>query len=106
MLKRVPCFILGWSAFNKFRPALRRPTIQAKPKLNKPFIPSGATIVSTKTITKEERENEQSAPVHNASNMNKSVSEQPKDNIDLGAIPFLTTSDDVNGFRATQKSKV
>ena len=83
---------------------MRRPTIQAKPKLNKPFIPAGATVVSTKTVTKEEREIQQSAPIPDHSK--QAVPEQQHDNIDLGAIPFLTTADDVNGFRAMQKSKV
>jgi hypothetical protein len=93
----------GWSAFNKFRPVLRRPTIQAKPKLNKPFIPTGATIVSTKTITKEERESELQQANQRAA---QETSAKPtNDNIDLGAIPLLTSADDVNGFRATQKSK-
>ncbi|GAN09120.1 conserved hypothetical protein [Mucor ambiguus] len=93
----------GWSAINTFRPVLRRPTIQAKPKLNKPFIPAGATIVSTKTITKEDREKE----LQMESQAKKaSLDEQQKknDTIDLGAIPLLTTADDVNGFRATQKT--
>lgn len=81
---------------------IRRPTIQAKPKLNKPFIPSGATVVSTKTITREEKAIEQSA--HDTALATKTT--ETKDNIDLGAIPFLTTADDVNGFRANQKSKV
>ncbi|KAK4519260.1 uncharacterized protein ATC70_009492 [Mucor velutinosus] len=93
----------GWSAINTFRPVLRRPTIQAKPKLNKPFIPAGATIVSTKTITKEDREKE----LQMESEAKKaSLEEQQKknDNIDLGVIPLLTTADDVNGFRATQKA--
>lgn len=93
---------LGWSAINTFRPVLRRPTIQAKPKLNKPFIPAGATIVSTKTITKEDREKELQMEFEAKK---ASLEEQKKnDNIDLGAIPLLTTADDVNGFRATQKA--
>lgn len=95
---------LGWSAINTFRPVLRRPTIQAKPKLNKPFIPAGATIVSTKTITKEDKEKE----LQIESEARKVSTEEQKknvpDNIDIGAIPLLTTADDVNGFRATQKS--
>lgn len=95
-------FFLGWSAFNKFRPVIRRPTIQAKPKLNKPFIPAGATIVSTKTITREEKDNAQS--VHESTL--PTIKPELKDNLDLGAIPFLSTADDVNGFRANQKSKV
>jgi splicing factor 45 len=95
----------GWSAFNKFKHALRRPTIQAKPKLNKPFIPTGATIVSTKTITKEERESElQQVKAAEVASV-KPITTTTKDNIDLGAIPLLTSADDVNGFRATQKSK-
>ncbi|OBZ91163.1 Splicing factor 45 [Choanephora cucurbitarum] len=85
----------GWSAINKFRPVLRRPTIQAKPKLNKPFIPTGATIVSTKTITKEEREIEKT-PVE-IENSQKTNSIQ----VDLGSIPLFTSADDVNGFRNT-----
>ncbi|CAO3618817.1 unnamed protein product [Mucor hiemalis] len=96
----------GWSAYNKFRPVMRRPTIQAKPKLNKPFIPAGATIVSTKTITKEERENQQLAAAEEIKQKKLASETQAKaDNIDLGAIPFLTSADDVNGFRSIQKSK-
>jgi splicing factor 45 len=106
---------IGWSAFNKFRPVIRRPTIQAKAKLNKPFIPAGATIVETKTITKEEREIEQqkreqqaaqAAAAAAAAKATSDPTQKATDNIDLGAIPFLTTADDVNGFRANQKSKV
>lgn len=86
---------------------MRRPTIQAKPKLNKPFIPAGATIVSTKTITKEERENQQLAAAEEINQKKLATEAQAKaDNIDLGAIPFLTSADDVNGFRSIQKSKV
>ncbi|KAI8644439.1 hypothetical protein BD408DRAFT_430607 [Parasitella parasitica] len=93
----------GWSAINTFRPVLRRPTIQAKPKLNRPFIPAGATLVSTKTITKEDREKERL--VESEAIKASSADEHKKnDNIDLGAIPLLTTADDVNGFRATQKA--
>ncbi|KAI7904650.1 uncharacterized protein BX663DRAFT_484762 [Cokeromyces recurvatus] len=90
----------GWSAINKFRPVLRKPVIQAKPKLNKPFIPTGATVVSTKTITKEEKERAQ-LEAAKANEQNKAI----PSNIDLGAIPLLTSADDVNGFRAVQKPK-
>lgn len=95
---------------------MRRPTIQAKPKLNKPFIPAGATIVSEKTVTKEEKEKElqqqqqqqaaAAAAAASKSNIEAAVAQPKNDNIDLGAIPFLTSADDVNGFRANQKSKV
>lgn len=107
-LTRTLCCSKGWSAFNKFRPVLRRPTIQAKPKLNKPFIPTGATVVSTKTITKEERESELlllQQTKQKAAEETSVKSTTINDNIDLGAIPLLTSADDVNGFRATQKSK-
>ncbi|KAG0915128.1 hypothetical protein G6F29_002966 [Rhizopus arrhizus] len=89
----------GWSAFNKFRPVLRRPTIQAKPKLNKPVIPVGATVVSVETVSKEKP--------NNANTSSITIQQETKavDNIDLGAIPLLSTPDDVNGFRAVQKSK-
>lgn len=86
---------------------MRRPTIQAKPKLNKPFIPAGATVVSTKTITKEERESQQLAATEEVAQKKLAAEAQAKaDNIDLGAIPLLTSADDVNGFRSVQKSKV
>ncbi|KAG1456711.1 hypothetical protein G6F56_006770 [Rhizopus delemar] len=87
----------GWSALNKFRPVLRRPTIQAKPKMNKPVIPAGATVVSVETVSKIKPEKANHAP---AKQETKTL-----DNIDLGSIPLLSTHDDVNGFRAIQKSK-
>ncbi|KAI8079557.1 uncharacterized protein B0P05DRAFT_541076 [Gilbertella persicaria] len=90
--KDEPAPSTGWSAITKFRPVIRRPTIQAKPKLNKPFIPAGATVVSTKTITKQDVESE--------------IKEEPKqDTIDLGTIPLFTAADDVNGFRQTSQYK-
>ncbi|KAI8390108.1 hypothetical protein BD560DRAFT_379937 [Blakeslea trispora] len=88
----------GWSAISKFRPVLRRPTIQAKPKLNKPFIPTGATVVSTKTITKEERE---TAPSVVEPEPKQQKTDQSTVQVDLGSIPLFTSTDDVNGFRNT-----
>ncbi|CAO3686526.1 unnamed protein product [Rhizopus stolonifer] len=87
----------GWSALNKFRPVLRRPTIQAKPKMNKPVIPAGATVVSIETVSKTKPEKVNHAP---AKQETKTL-----DNIDLGSIPLLSTHDNVNGFRAIQKSR-
>ncbi|KAI8882691.1 hypothetical protein K501DRAFT_220711 [Backusella circina FSU 941] len=86
----------GWAAFNTFRPVMRKPTIQAKPKLNRPVIPAGATIVSTMIVSKEEKNEEEKITIE---------SKQPASNIDLGAIPLLTSAEDVNGFRAVQKPK-
>jgi splicing factor 45 len=76
---------------------MRKPTIQAKPKLNRPVIPAGATVVSTKVVSKADKNEEEKTT-------NKS--QQPASNIDLGAIPLLTSAEDVNGFRAVQKPKV
>lgn len=45
---------------------------------------------------------------NNTSTSSITIQQETKtvDNIDLGAIPLLSTPDDVNGFRAVQKSKV
>ncbi|KAG1195768.1 hypothetical protein G6F35_013122 [Rhizopus arrhizus] len=69
------------------------------PKLNKPVIPVGATVVSVETVSKEKP--------NNANTSSITIQQETKavDNIDLGAIPLLSTPDDVNGFRAVQKSK-
>jgi hypothetical protein len=79
---------LGWALYNQFRPVMRKPTIQAKPKIHKPVIPVGGKIVSTisaqtyQTATQEEKVS------------TKDPSPVPQQN----SIPLKTSLNDVNGF--------
>ncbi|KAI7863678.1 hypothetical protein BDF14DRAFT_1884980 [Spinellus fusiger] len=88
----------GWSSFGHFRPVMRKPTVQAKPKLNKPVIPAGAKIVSTTTVQKETTVSA-SKPITTANTTAPFVP------LTMSAVPYLTSSEDVNGFRTVQPPK-
>lgn len=85
---------VGWALYNQFRPVMRKPTIQAKPKIHKPVIPVGGKIVSTipaqtyQTATQEEKV------------FTKDPSPVPQQN----SIPLKTSLNDVNGFADLQSN--
>lgn len=85
---------------------MRKPTIQAKPKLNRPVIPAGATVISTTTVSKEQKQQAE----ENENNNNKESTIKSAAAPSLGplrrSVPFFTSADDVNGFKAMQSSKV
>ena len=78
---------------------MRKPTIQAKPKLSRPNIPAGATIVSTTTVNKESLSEPTLPPVVKEKKPMASLPRQ------LNNIPYFSTTDDVNGFKASQPKK-
>lgn len=78
----------GWALYNQFRPVMRKPTIQAKPKINKPVIPVGGKIVSTI-----------SAQTYQATANEKAATATTSPPVTLqNAISLKTSTDDVNGF--------
>ncbi|KAG0172582.1 hypothetical protein DFQ30_010108 [Apophysomyces sp. BC1015] len=66
----------------------------------KPVIPAGATVVSTTTVGKE-----QLSTTEAPSSTIKAATPVPAAGPNIGTIPYLTSSDDVNGFRTVQQSK-
>ncbi|KAG2228245.1 hypothetical protein INT45_011037, partial [Circinella minor] len=100
----------GWSAYGHFRPVMRKPTIQAKPKLNRPVIPAGATIVSTTTVNKESSVEEASLPpppppppVISKDKRTATITSLPRPaNIN---IPYFSANDDINGFKTSLQNK-
>ena len=86
---------------------MRKPTIQAKPKLNRPVIPAGATIVSTTTVNKESSVEEASLPPPPAISKDKRTATitslpRPANN----NIPYFSANDDINGFKTSLQNKV
>lgn len=96
---------IGWSGYGHFRPIVRKPTVQAKPKLHRPVIPAGATVVSTVSKNEYEQRKQEELKAKEASTdqhkstLGSSLPPQLK-------VPFFTSTDDVNGFQAMQGSKV
>ncbi|KAL1933355.1 hypothetical protein VTP01DRAFT_7445 [Rhizomucor pusillus] len=94
----------GWSGYGHFRPIVRKPTVQAKPKLHRPVIPAGATVVSTVSKNEYEQRKQEELKAKEASTdqhkstLGSSLPPQLK-------VPFFTSTDDVNGFQAMQGSK-
>ncbi|CAO3678892.1 unnamed protein product [Umbelopsis vinacea] len=77
-----------WALYNQFRPVMRKPTIQAKPKINKPVIPVGGKIVSTI-----------SAQTYQATANEKAATATTSPPVTLqNAMSLKTSTDDVNGF--------
>ncbi|KAI8377564.1 uncharacterized protein BYT42DRAFT_570742 [Radiomyces spectabilis] len=95
----------GWSAYKQFRPVMRKPTIQAKPKLNRPVIPAGATIVSETVVTKDQATSNDTIFSEKTSSPSPLPPPPPSMSVKIDALPFISTADDVNGFRAVQQSK-
>lgn len=102
---------VGWSSFGHFRPVMRKPTIQAKPKLNRTVIPAGAKVVSTTTVSKDPSKIEQDT----ASTLPLPPPPAPPSNTIEDTIPslprrldasYFTATDDVNGFRAKVKRRM
>ncbi|CDH49578.1 splicing factor 45 [Lichtheimia corymbifera JMRC:FSU:9682] len=103
----------GWSSFGHFRPVMRKPTIQAKPKLNRAVIPAGAKVVSTTTVSKDPSKMEQDAatastlplppppPPSSSNPIEDTIPSLPR-RLDAS---YFTATDDVNGFRAKKKGK-
>ncbi|KAI8342653.1 hypothetical protein BC941DRAFT_499054 [Chlamydoabsidia padenii] len=89
----------GWSNRQQFRPMMRKPTIQAKPKLFKPVIPAGATIVSTTTVNKQDPVSPPSTSPP-PSQIKSSPVLRP-----LQTKAYFSTKDNVNGFRQNKKQK-
>lgn len=79
--------------------------MQAKPKLHRPVIPAGATVVSTVSKNEYEQRKQEELKAKEASTdqhkstLGSSLPPQLK-------VPFFTSTDDVNGFQAMQGSKV
>ncbi|KAL0083280.1 hypothetical protein F4703DRAFT_1905129 [Phycomyces blakesleeanus] len=93
----------GWSSFGHFRPVIRKPTIQAKPRLVKPVIPSGARIVSTTVVQKDPRPPVESEPTQTAKPTLTAPATAPT--LTMSSLPYLTSTEDVNGFRTVQPQK-
>ncbi|CAO3587295.1 unnamed protein product [Absidia cylindrospora] len=99
----------GWSNMQQFRPVMRKPTIQAKPKLFKPVIPAGATIVSTTTVNKDDPElNSTPSSTLTASKPTTHQSSSPAITPSTTIRPlhtksYTSTQDNVNGFRQNKK---
>ncbi|GAB5587105.1 hypothetical protein Unana1_02005 [Umbelopsis nana] len=72
----------GWALYNQFRPVMRKPTVQAKPKIQKPVIPVGGKIVSTVSAQSYAEEKKAVASAVTVQN----------------AMPLKTSVEDVNGF--------
>lgn len=91
---------------------MRKPTIQAKPKLNRTVIPAGAKVVSTTTVSKDPSKMEQDAaastlplppppPPSSSNPIEDTIPSLPR-RLDAS---YFTATDDVNGFRAKVKKR-
>lgn len=92
---------------------MRKPTIQAKPKLNRAVIPAGAKVVSTTTVSKDPSKMEQDAattstlplppppPPSSSHPIEDTIPSLPR-RLDAS---YFTATDDVNGFRAKVKEE-
>ncbi|KAG2177068.1 hypothetical protein INT43_007724 [Umbelopsis isabellina] len=78
----------GWALYNQFRPVMRKPTIQAKPKMHKPIIPVGGKVVSTMPAQTYQA----------ASPAEAMTTPQPTASVVQNSVPLKTSVEDVNGF--------
>lgn len=87
---------------------MRKPTIQAKPKLNRTVIPAGAKVVSTTTVSKDPSKSEQDTastlplPPPPSNTIEDTIPSLPR-RLDAS---YFTATDDVNGFRAKVKRRM
>ncbi|KAI9028229.1 hypothetical protein CLU79DRAFT_738341 [Phycomyces nitens] len=93
----------GWSSFGHFRPVIRKPTIQAKPRLVRPVIPAGARVVSTTVVQKEPRPAADNEPIQAPKPVLSVPPVGPP--LAMSSLPYLTSTEDVNGFRTVQPQK-
>ncbi|CAO3626576.1 unnamed protein product [Cunninghamella echinulata] len=78
---------------------MRKPVVQAKPKLGKHVIPAGAKIVSTTMVNKDLDNTSSASPDVSATTTKPTATTITP----LHSKPFISTADDINGFRQYKK---